>query len=239
MERATAAERAEIAKSARAYFDFAQRAIAPPRRNSSPSAAFPAPANRGWRAIWRRTSHRCPAPSSCAPTSSARRCSASARPTSCRDAYTPAVTERVYAVADKARRILAAGHSAIVDAVFAQPQERDAFAEAAKAADVPAARAVPHRGSGDPARPGRRPRRDASDADQIVARAQESYDLGPLDWPGSMRPGRPRTLGAGQSACRRMGDATAGLTRPCRSRHKGAELLVPGGAANRPCNARP
>ena len=42
------------------------------------------------------------------------------------DAYTAEVTARVYAtLADKARRIVAAGHSAIVDAVFAQPRERD------------------------------------------------------------------------------------------------------------------
>ena len=109
------------------------------RRTSSPSAAFPAPARRGLRARWRRISRRCPAPSWCAPTSSARRCSAPARPKSCRPAPTaPEVTARVYAaLADKARRIVAAGHSAIVDAVFAQPQERAASAAAAKAAKVP------------------------------------------------------------------------------------------------------
>src|SRR5262245_52565689 len=40
-------------------------------------------------------------------------------------AYAPEATARVYAaIADKARRALAAGHSAIVDAVFAKPQER-------------------------------------------------------------------------------------------------------------------
>src|SRR5262249_43232096 len=38
-------------------------------------------------------------------------------------AYSPAVTARVYATtADKARRALAAGHSAVIDAVFARPQ---------------------------------------------------------------------------------------------------------------------
>src|SRR5215831_17834819 len=36
-------------------------------------------------------------------------------------AYSPAVTARVYAtITDKARRALAAGHSAVVDAVFAR-----------------------------------------------------------------------------------------------------------------------
>jgi len=49
----------------------------------------------------------------------------------------PAVSERVYAVVlDKARRVLSAGHSAIVDAVFAHPQERGALAEAVKSANV-------------------------------------------------------------------------------------------------------
>ena len=84
---------------------------------------------------------------------------------------------------DKARRILAAGHSAIVDAVFAQPQERDAVAAAAKAANVPlqglfltanlATRIT---------RVGGRTN-DASDAGAAVAQAQEDYDLGALEWP--------------------------------------------------------
>ena len=41
------------------------------------------------------------------------------------DAYSPRMTARVYAaIIDKARRAVAAGHSAIVDAVFATPPER-------------------------------------------------------------------------------------------------------------------
>jgi predicted kinase len=99
------------------------------------------------------------------------------------EAYTPQVTERVYAVLlDKGRRILAAGHSAIVDAVFAQAQERAALAATAKAANLPL------RGlfltadlATRLARVGARAH-DASDADEKVARTQESYDLGPLDW---------------------------------------------------------
>ena len=43
------------------------------RRNSLLSAASPAPEKQSSRARWRRTSRRCPAPSSCARTSSARR----------------------------------------------------------------------------------------------------------------------------------------------------------------------
>ncbi len=44
------------------------------------------------------------------------------------------VTAQVYAaLADKARRVIAAGHSAIVDAVFADAGERAAIAQAAPA----------------------------------------------------------------------------------------------------------
>jgi uncharacterized protein len=99
------------------------------------------------------------------------------------EAYAPAVTARVYAtIADKARRAVAAGHSAIVDAVFATPQERAVMALSAQALGVPfyglflqvdlATRI---------ARVGGRSR-DASDADAAVARVQESYDLGALGW---------------------------------------------------------
>jgi predicted kinase len=98
-------------------------------------------------------------------------------------AYAPDITARVYAtLADKARRITAAGHAAIVDAVFAHPAERDAIANAAKSGEIPL------RGlfltadlATRLARVGRR-ERDASDADAQVARAQEEYRLGALDW---------------------------------------------------------
>ena len=99
------------------------------------------------------------------------------------DAYSADVTARVYAaVTDKARRAIAAGHSAVVDAVFAKPQERAAVEQRAQALGVPfhglfldadlATRI---------ARVGTRSR-DASDADAAVALTQESYDLGALDW---------------------------------------------------------
>ena len=64
------------------------------------------------------------------------------------DAYSATVNARVYAVlADKARRILGAGHAAIVDAVFAQPSERAALAATSKAAQVPLQGALSHRES--------------------------------------------------------------------------------------------
>jgi uncharacterized protein len=93
------------------------------------------------------------------------------------------VTARVYAATiDKARRAVAAGHSAIVDAVFATPQERAAAAASAEIlgvsfhgffleADLDTRLARLARRS-----------RDASDADAVVARRQEGYDLGALNW---------------------------------------------------------
>jgi uncharacterized protein len=99
------------------------------------------------------------------------------------EAYTVENSARVYAaLIDKAGRVIAAGHSAIVDAVFARPDERDALRCAAQAcgvtfrglfltADV-ATRA---------ARVGAR-RADASDANKAVVLAQETYALGRNDW---------------------------------------------------------
>jgi predicted kinase len=99
------------------------------------------------------------------------------------EAYTPAVTAKVYAaLAGKARAALAAGHSALVDAVFARPHERRALAALAHASGVPlrglfltADLAVRLQRVG--ARKG-----DASDADAKVIAQQDRYDLGPLDW---------------------------------------------------------
>jgi hypothetical protein len=98
-------------------------------------------------------------------------------------AYAPEVSKRVYAaLSEKAHRILAAKHSAIVDAVFAQPRERGALAEAAKAINV---RLLGLFLTASPelrlARVGTR-LHDASDAEDAVARAQERYDLGPINW---------------------------------------------------------
>ncbi|MDO8876166.1 MAG: AAA family ATPase [Pseudolabrys sp.] len=117
-------------------------------------------------------------------------------------AYTPEVTARVYAaLADKARRVLAAGHSAIVDAVFARADERNAIAKAARGMPfeglfLTAALAV------RVARVGGRTG-DASDADAAIARAQEQYDLGALDWHDVDASGTPdETLRRGKAALR-------------------------------------
>ena len=96
--------------------------------------------------------------------------------------YAPDVTAKVYAtLATKADRVIAAGHSAVVDAVFARPDERDAIA------DIAAKRGIAFTGLFLTADLDTRIARvtgrahDASDADAKIARMQEDYDVGPLD----------------------------------------------------------
>ncbi len=99
------------------------------------------------------------------------------------DAYSAEITARTYAaLADKARRVTGAGHSAVVDAVFAAPAERAAMAAVASAGNVA------FRGlyltadlATRIARVGHRAG-DASDADAVVAEQQEGYELGAMDW---------------------------------------------------------
>jgi aminoglycoside phosphotransferase family enzyme/predicted kinase len=98
-------------------------------------------------------------------------------------AYDRATTAAVYAtLARKAERALLAGHSVVVDAVHARPEERQAMAALAERSgasftglwleaptDVLLGRVAARHG-------------DASDADQSVVEAQARYDLGRLDW---------------------------------------------------------
>src|SRR5262249_40759914 len=92
-------------------------------------------------------------------------------------AYQPDVTGRVYeTLVQRARRVLAQGHSAVVDAVFAQESERNAVAALARECNVPL---IGFFLTADlatrQARIGRR-EGDASDATQEVAARQEHYD---------------------------------------------------------------
>jgi predicted kinase len=96
-------------------------------------------------------------------------------------AYAREVTARVYAaIEDKARRVVAAGHSAIADAVFADARERAAIAQAAGHAAFHGLFLTADLATRVSRVGGRAA--DASDADVAVARAQEQYDLGALDW---------------------------------------------------------
>jgi hypothetical protein len=185
MERAEAAERENIAKSARTYFDFAQRAIDPaPPQCIAVGGLSGTGKTRLARAL---APHIAPMPGAVIVRSDVERKTifgAGETEKLPAAAYAPDVTARVYAaIADKARRIVASGHSAIVDAVFAKAEERDALTAAAQAAKVPVqglfltadlATRI--------ARVGGRTN-DASDAGAAVAQAQEDYDLGTLEWP--------------------------------------------------------
>jgi len=100
------------------------------------------------------------------------------------EGYTRAVSERVYAAAfEQAARVVATGHTAIVDAVFARPEDRTAVERAAQHAGVPFA------GLWLDARPEVLVRRveqrhaDVSDADTAVVRRQVAGDVGQVGWP--------------------------------------------------------
>jgi len=108
------------------------------------------------------------------------------------DAYRPEISERIYrTVTDKAARVAIAGHSAIVDAVFAKPEERTAIEAAAVAVGVD------FRGLFLVAdlktrldRIGAR-ERDASDADTAVVLKQEELAIGAVTWPRIDASGSP------------------------------------------------
>jgi hypothetical protein len=97
--------------------------------------------------------------------------------------YCAEMTARTYqSMRDEAAAALAAGHSAIADAVFAKPDERHAIAEIAARAGVPftglwleAPPEVMARRLGER-------RRNVSDADVRVLAMQLAYDLGAIDW---------------------------------------------------------
>ncbi len=99
------------------------------------------------------------------------------------EAYAAENSARVYAaLIEKAGRVVAAGCSAVVDAVYARPEERDALRRMAET------RGVRFQGmfltadlATRAARVGAR-RGDASDATEAVARAQQGYALGSNDW---------------------------------------------------------
>jgi uncharacterized protein len=98
-------------------------------------------------------------------------------------AYTPEVTARVYdMLAQNARRVLAQGHSAIIDGVFARESERDAVTALARERNVPLSGLflVADLATRQARIGGRRG--DASDATQEVAAMQEHYMIGHIGW---------------------------------------------------------
>jgi uncharacterized protein len=193
MELAPPAKRPPIARAARGYFDLAVAAIVPP---APKLVAVGGLSGTGKTVLARAVAPRLkPMPGAVIARSDIERkalfgiAETEKLPA---DAYEEEVTARVYAtLTEKARRILAAGHSVIVDAVFADPRERAGLEAMAKFANIPLRRVfltadldirVARVGSRAP---------DASDADASVARAQERYDLGPVEWTAVDASGTP------------------------------------------------
>jgi aminoglycoside phosphotransferase family enzyme/predicted kinase len=184
LEHAAPAARAKIAEAARTYFDFACKLIAPPPPRLLAVGGL---SGTGKSVLSRALAPEIkPEPGAVLLRSDVERKMLFGVAETARlpqDAYTADATRKVYAALnDKAGRVVAAGHSAIVDAVFAAPQERAAL------------RAIAMRhGAGFHGlflvagletrleRVGHR-RNDASDADAGVAQRQEAYELGAVDW---------------------------------------------------------
>ena len=109
------------------------------------------------------------------------------------NAYRPEVTGQIYEIlTQRAGRVLAHGHSVVVDAVFAHEAERTAVQEAARRLKV--------RFTGlflvtdlatRQSRIGRR-ERDASDATPDIAGLQERYNIGAVDWADVDASGTPQ-----------------------------------------------
>ena len=182
LERPQPRTRAAIAASARKYFDWARRFIAPAPpllvavggpvghrqigARARAGAGARASARRGGAALRRRAQ-------------GAVRRGTSTR--SCRDdAYAPEVTARVYAtIIDKARRVI--GRRPFGDrrcGVRATGRARTSSSSPPPCSALPFTASSSTPTSRRASRASDRARRDASDADAAVARQQESYDLG-------------------------------------------------------------
>jgi aminoglycoside phosphotransferase family enzyme/predicted kinase len=99
------------------------------------------------------------------------------------DGYTPEMSARVYGAAvAQAAAAVAAGHAVIVDAVFANPADRDAVERAAAAASVPFHGLWLEAPEQTLIERSQQRRRDVSDADGAVIRSQLARDPGTIRW---------------------------------------------------------
>jgi hypothetical protein len=98
-------------------------------------------------------------------------------------AYRPDITERIYeALVQGAGRVLSQGHSAVVDAVFADASERAAIGDAARKLNVGFAGLFLVADLATRLNRVDRREHDASDATTEIAGLQENYDIGAIDW---------------------------------------------------------
>jgi uncharacterized protein len=115
-------------------------------------------------------------------------------------AYGPEVSQKVYEIlSEQVSRVLSQGHSVVADAVFARAGERAAVLDVARCSHI---RFIGLFLVADLAtrqqRISRRTR-DASDATTEIARLQEHYDVGAIDWAIIDASGTPEET---VSACR-------------------------------------
>ena len=184
MELASESQRADIGRSAGRYFQFAQRVLEP----ATPAIVCTGGLSGTGKSVLARSLAPLlrPLPGALIVRSDVERKALFGVAENERlpsEAYKPEVTAKVYAALnDKAKRIARAGHSVVVDAVFAKPSERAGIEAAAREAN-----AVLH-GLFLTADLETRLRRvggrshDASDADAAVAREQEEFDVSLMNW---------------------------------------------------------
>jgi len=203
IERAKPDEHPEIARTARTYFDWARRFIAP----APPTLVVVGGLSGTGKSVLARAlaPTLAPPPGAVVLRSDVERKVLAGKGEFERlgpEAYAPEITARVYdAIIGKARRAVAAGHSAIIDAVFARPDERRQVEAAAHALDVPFKGLFLEADLDTRVRRASARERDASDADAAVARMQEAYDLGTLAWHRVDASGSPEaTLQRAQAA---------------------------------------
>jgi len=181
---AAPAERKDIEKSAHKYFEFASRFIAP---REPVLVAVGGLSGTGKSLVARALAAGLdPAPGAVILRSDIERKALFGKGETEKlpiDAYNPAITAGVFAtLADKARRAVSAGHSAVVDAVFSKSQERVLMEQSAAVLGARFHGLFLHADLATrTTRVGGR-RLDASDADAAVVRAQESYELGSMTW---------------------------------------------------------
>jgi predicted kinase len=97
--------------------------------------------------------------------------------------YTAEVSARVYStVAERAALALRAGHTVVVDGVFARASDREAIARVAADCGVPFAGIWLDAPAETLLARARARQRDASDADEAVVRAQLSQAIGSQAW---------------------------------------------------------